>query len=502
MFWLLVFAATLTVLAWRSVRLAHVTGVLGIALLFYGWLGESGGRFVLLLIAYLVVFVPLNVPALRQEWISRVVLDAFLQRLPHMGSAEAKPAGTLLEGNWQTRLTLAAIPAPPDALARECMASVFLHRLQSPLWPHTPTAAQGQIASALYASAAIDAFDLDCISNAPSPLTAALRTQTHWQLAQNSAALTGRLPRTLQQQNFSAAVEGLLATARLAHGPYRAVLGAAHQDNPHLGLVAFDSALFQWLRLAITQAVRALVNGLTLGRLVSIPAGLLEDEHIALHRAAACAQTRMAVLCNLLLALDAFGQSLASRALIGNLQNSLGCALAAQAKIQALLQFHALARAPNLEQPLFIHASRSALRASEQSCWQAVQDLPSRPGRWALGLLLFPLGRSAAVGTAELQRACARALLEHEEVRVRLLAGEWSTELSELAARSDALNKVGGPLQQLAQAKLEPEPADDSQRLEQALRMAFVSPAQHALLVEALAFAQTLKNTPAREPKT
>ena len=49
---------------------------------FYGWQGESTHTFFLLLLAWLAVFVPLNVVALRQEWLVLPLLEAFLDDQP------------------------------------------------------------------------------------------------------------------------------------------------------------------------------------------------------------------------------------------------------------------------------------------------------------------------------------------------------------------------------------------------------------------------------------
>ena len=65
-----------------------------------------------------------NVPALRQEWISRVILEAFLQRRTALHKADARPAGTWLEGNWQTRLPLKAAAPGPSKLAVEAMCRI------------------------------------------------------------------------------------------------------------------------------------------------------------------------------------------------------------------------------------------------------------------------------------------------------------------------------------------------------------------------------------------
>src|SRR5579863_4190861 len=76
-FWLLFGAIALLGLAYyrASIRVSSV--VLGLAVLLYGVFGGSGLLFILLALAWALVFVPLSVPALRQEWLSRPALDWF-----------------------------------------------------------------------------------------------------------------------------------------------------------------------------------------------------------------------------------------------------------------------------------------------------------------------------------------------------------------------------------------------------------------------------------------
>ena len=78
MFWLVVFFTVALVLAYRGAPLTTATGVVGVTVLFYGWLGDSLSVFALLLLATLALFVPLNVAAVRQEWLTLPLLNRFL----------------------------------------------------------------------------------------------------------------------------------------------------------------------------------------------------------------------------------------------------------------------------------------------------------------------------------------------------------------------------------------------------------------------------------------
>ena len=491
MFWFAVTVATLFVLAWREVRLAHATGVLGILLLFYGWLGESGGRFLLLLIAYLAVFVPLNARSLRQEWLTRPLLDRLLEQLPRFSSAHPAAAAFLLEGS-ATELSPQAQPA--SALEQEALDALLQARLRTPLQAAQPGAATGQLASALYAAAAARAYGVEALAPAQAPLARQLACQHAWALAQIQVALTGQAPAALQQLAFACNNSWLPQTLLGAHRPWRAVLEAAHEPHPYTRLIAFDTALFHWLRQAITQGVKTLVNGLTLGAL--LPLAHLDEDARPAHRAAMLSQGRLAVLANLWLANRAFAQSPSAIALRLATEAPISSALLAQLQLQTLLQWPASAKAPNLEAPLLAAARQQAALAAETAQWQALDAIAQPLQRWLLKTLLFPLGRRASAATLPQLQEASRAFFQHAEVRARLLPEPCPPELAGRLTRIDALARMQGPLTQLAAAHFEPAPATPEARVALALKMGFVDAAQHAELVEALAFAETLNVVP------
>lgn len=119
MFWFAYLLFVVLGVAYLKPALKTATISLGVALLAYGLFGNSGALFLLWLLIFAAVFVPLNQPALRQEWFSRPALEFFRKVLPELSDTErtALDAGTvwwdgeLFSGrpNW-ARLT--AMPAP------------------------------------------------------------------------------------------------------------------------------------------------------------------------------------------------------------------------------------------------------------------------------------------------------------------------------------------------------------------------------------------------------
>ena len=119
MFWLAFFAVVSLALAYQKPSLKTATWTLGGAIAFYGVFGDSGWAFFFLLLAFAAVFVPLNLPELRQEWFSRPALEFFRKVLPELSDTErtALDAGTvwwdgeLFSGrpNWAR---LSAMPGP------------------------------------------------------------------------------------------------------------------------------------------------------------------------------------------------------------------------------------------------------------------------------------------------------------------------------------------------------------------------------------------------------
>lgn len=102
-YWLLFFLITIAALAWLRASIRTTSLVFGSVTMFYGLFGQSWLMFLVLLIVGVVVLLPLNLPVLRQEWISRPLFGGFkrvLARLDERQLAALSAAGT----GWEAEL--------------------------------------------------------------------------------------------------------------------------------------------------------------------------------------------------------------------------------------------------------------------------------------------------------------------------------------------------------------------------------------------------------------
>lgn len=126
MFWLLIFLIALLALAYRRAGIRSSGLVLAGVILAYGFLGHSLALFLLLVLIWVAIYVPLSVPALRQEWFSRPALNAFrrgLQELPASTATLLETGGAgcdaQLFGGAPDWLKLRALQAPVLSTAQQ-----------------------------------------------------------------------------------------------------------------------------------------------------------------------------------------------------------------------------------------------------------------------------------------------------------------------------------------------------------------------------------------------
>lgn len=487
MFWLIVFLGLAGVLAYRAVPLQTATGLVGVTVLLYGWLGESSGGFVLLLLLYLLLFVPLNVPALRQEWLSRPLLDHLLGRMPptrpHNG---AGPAAGLLEGQWDLRLPVSP-PAPSaDAELRiEALAAALAQRLRQPCQPACAQAGQADIAALLYSASALDHHDPRLLDDGLDCAGERLRAIQAWPLAQAACSLRGRAPDTSLDWTAAASTDPAALAERCAqvHGPSLALWAAAREAAPAQRLIAFDEALWQFIGHGLSQLTRALVGSLSLGLLIPAEG----DDELRRHRQrAALASSRVAVLADLRLLLQL------SQRLSPGFDAAYAGAVLQLAGLHAALAWHAGARAPRLERPLLRLLSRHRHCQLERRLRIALRELPQPLLRGLLRTLILPPGTASQEPTAAAAEAAALCLLREPSVRERLLSRlPAHPGLLALDARVQALQALEPSLRRLQLAQMEPAPASEAARVDSAERLGLLSEAEAGILREALDFAHT-----------
>ncbi len=483
MFWLAVFLAVALVLAYRGAPLTTATGVVGVTVLFYGWLGESLGIFALLLIAYLIFFVPLNVAAVRQEWLTLPLLNRFLALPPPAPVDGARgPGAALVAGDWQAGFPLLEKPADPEADIRlEAFAAALSHRLMSPLQLPTPTGAQARIAEGLMTATALHRVGLRLLAGRPARVPA----REAWRLARHGATLLGQGSAPRVQDVEAEDNARLLSILAATHPYYPQWRTAAADEHEAHRLLTFDLAVWSAFGHALQNAARSLVGGLSGAMLIPAEA---EDDLKPLQRQVRLAQSRFAVTSDLLLALPLLQVQAAG------LAPRLAASLEALQAMLALLTWHDTARQPLTERVIVINALRRALAAFEEALWVALQEIPHTTLRLAATVICLPLGRRARVPTVAEEAAAATALLREPAVRARLRTGiATHPALDDLERRIETLRKLEPTLRQLKSAQFEPPPADDHARLTAAARLHLVDDGEAATLAEAIDFADTLR---------
>jgi len=483
MFWLVVFFTVALVLAYRGAPLTTATGVVGVTVLFYGWLGDSLSLFALLLLATLALFVPLNVAAVRQEWLTLPLLNRFLTLTPPAPiEGERGPGAALVSGDWAASFPLLEKPADPQADIRlEAYGAALSHRLMQPLELPAPTGAQARIAEGLMMGTALHRVGLRLLAGRPTRVPA----REAWRLARHGATLLGHgsAPRVEEVEAEDNA--RLLSILAAVHPYYPDWLAAARDEHAAHRLLTFDRAVWSAFGHALQNAARAFVGGLS--GAVLIPAGG-DDAIKPLQRQVRLAQTRFAVASDLLLALPLLQVQAPGFA------PRLAAALEALQAMQALLTWHGSAPQPLTERVVVVNALRRALASFEEALWVAVQELPHAGLRMAITVVCLPLGRRARVPTVAEEAAAATALLREPALRGRLRTGiATHPALDALEARIEQLRKLEPTLRQLKTAQFEPIPADERARLAAAAQRHLVDDDEAAVLAEALDFADTLK---------
>lgn len=229
--------------------------------------------------------------------------------------------------------------------------------------------------------------------------------------------------------------------------PYiRRELDAAAMPDREAGARSFDQALFGHLGFILSNALRALLLGLTAGRLSPVPdAGPLRRYYQRITRLSAA----FAIATDL--ALLSLGSSLKRReALSGRFADCLGQLCMAT----AVLRHYHLRGEPIDEWPLLRWACEDSLQRSEAALAEICRNFPVRPVGWLLRLCLFPLGRRQAGPDDALMREAADTLLQPGALRKSLTDGIYiptaedeplvrlETAFARVIATESAANKV------------------------------------------------------------
>jgi Domain of unknown function (DUF1974) len=494
MFWLIVFLVVGITLAYRGAPLSTATGVSGVTVLLYGWLGESLGTFALLLLGWLAVVIPLNVIALRQEWLSLPLLLRFIDadRIAPLPGAEAGAGAALIGGAGLVPPTLRPQPPAYAEARREALAAALVHRLRDPLCPPQPVTAQARIAEGLTLGAAMQAVDLRLLASRPTELPA----REAWLLARFTAALTGSASAPREREPAQADSQSVATLLASAHPHYAALWAAAQDDHAARRLLHFDAQLWRWLGHALRNAARAWVGALSFAAFN--PADGPEELRPILRRLHR-AQSRMAFTVDVLLGLCLFKRQAPGFAA------RLAPALEALQAATAVLAWNAQSPQPLLALPVVVNTAERSLARFENALWAAFRELPNAGWRWLVTALCLPLGRRALTPTVAGETAAARVLLRDPVLRGRLMAGLLDDSahgllLRDLEGRIVLLSRHEAAIARLKQARFVPEPDTPLARVEAGLRRGVLNVEEGQALKDACAFADQLNGQLAGAP--
>jgi acyl-CoA dehydrogenase len=344
---------------------------------------------------------------------------------------------------------------------------------------------------------AVDAGEQPVVASAivKAYLTDAMRRVVNDAMDVRAGAAICRGPRNILAPMYQAVpvgitVEGanILTRSMIIYGQgairchpylYSVVTAAAAGD-----LAAFDRALAGQISHAASTAARAVVLGLTGGRLARVPGGpRMRRRYAQLTRmSAAFALTSEVALLTL-------GATLKRREKIcGRLADALAWLYLASA---ALARFHHDGERDR-EVPLVRFACRHALCEIQQALDGVLRNLPNRPVAWAARLLVFPLGRPFSAPSDELGAEVARGLLEDRDMRVSLTSdmylpppeepglGRLEAALKHAVAALDVEARIRDAVRA---GRLDKAPGD--MLLDAALAAGVITPADRAQVVHA-----------------
>ncbi|MDN5873313.1 MAG: hypothetical protein L0H29_02885, partial [Sinobacteraceae bacterium] len=178
MFWLLIFLIALGLLAYRGAHIKMSIWVIAGLIVAYGILGDSLILFLILVLVWLVVSIPLASTTLRHEWLSRPMLDRFrrgAQSLPEdtlaaLDSDNPGADASLLSGsaNWAT---LRAIKASPVDATRQAWLDTEMDAICAALAqsPENADARNHLCAAALGVNPIAPEYDNESEAGEPQP---------------------------------------------------------------------------------------------------------------------------------------------------------------------------------------------------------------------------------------------------------------------------------------------------------------------------------------------
>jgi len=292
-------------------------------------------------------------------------------------------------------------------------------------------------ATRILTAASVDAGEKPAVLSAIAKayLTEVLRSATNDAMDIRAGAAIQRGPRNVLGRVYAAVpvgitVEGanILTRSMIIYGqgairchPFALEEIDAFASND---LDRFDRAFFGHVGHVFSTASRALILGLSAGRLErNAPEGFARRYVQRLSQASAA----FAIVSDACMA--SLGGQLKRREMItGRLADALAWMYLASASLKRFHDTGALAG----DRPFVAWACDHALANVERGLDGVLRNLPSRPLAWALRPLVFPLGRRERGPDDARVSEAAKALLDDEEARERLTSGIFIPPADEL----------------------------------------------------------------------
>jgi len=210
---------------------------------------------------------------------------------------------------------------------------------------------------------------------------------------------------------------------------------AVADPNRAAGLRAFDQHFFAHVGFTVSTAARALLGGLTCGRLLAVPATPCQRQ---LQKASRYSSAFVLTADAAMLVLG--GSLKRKERLSGRLADILSNLYLTSAVIK---QFEDHGR-PAEEKPLMEWACAESFRVIENAFGEFFRNFPNRPVAWLLRLLTFPCGIRPTAPSDRLGHRVATLLMAPSATRDRLSQGIYlPLALEEPLGRiEDALSKV------------------------------------------------------------
>jgi acyl-CoA dehydrogenase len=210
---------------------------------------------------------------------------------------------------------------------------------------------------------------------------------------------------------------------------------AAREHDPRKASQEFDRALWGHVRFTLTNAVRALVMGLTGSHWIHVPLDAAAENRRYFQQL-----TRFSAMFAFLtdVSMVVLGGGLKRRE---KLSARLGDILSLMYLVSAALKRYEDEGRQAADKPLLDWAIWDAMFKAQNAFEGVVSNYPSRAVAWLLRRILFPLGRPYVMPSDRLGHAVAKLLIEPSASRERLTGGMYVTK-----DESDIIGKLEAAL--------------------------------------------------------